>query len=383
MKKLMALLLMLCMLVAAVPALGEDYSGMWYMTLAEVNFGTMALNADGSVEFNMMGQDPKTGTWTSEEGKVTITIEGNAADFIYADGALSSDIFPFPLNKEEGKVSMDLLTKMMNGEDFDLPEGMTQEDLLAIAQNFMAEYQKLMEGEDGAETGTAPETTTETSTTGEGEPVTEDAALVVSILKENMILVKDSYSEKLRAFYFAEIQNNTQTAYSVNKGLFNLLDADGNVVAEETYFQSNGSSYLEPGETSFACFRVDVPEGVENPTYKASFEAQVNDWARKDLAVNVTGTEISKDRYDGTVMRVTVENNQEGNLIDLRTVAALEDVDGNLIWVTQGYLNNAELLPGNSIVLLVNIDSDADAYFAENNISPAKVEAYAYEEIRD
>ena len=229
----------------------------------------------------------------------------------------------------------------------------------------------------------AEENSGETPAASEGEPVTEDAALVVSILKENMILVKDSYSEKLRAFYFAEIQNNTQTAYFVNKGLFNLLDADGNVVAEETYFQSNGSSYLEPGETSFACFRVDVPEGVENPTYKASFEAQVNDWARKDLAVNVTGTEIGKDRYDGTVMRVTVENNQEGNLIDLRTVAALEDVDGNLIWVTQGYLNNAELLPGNSIVLLVNIDSDADAYFAENNISPAKVEAYAYEEIRD
>ena len=33
MKKLMALLLMLCLLAAAVPALGEDYSGTWYLNM--------------------------------------------------------------------------------------------------------------------------------------------------------------------------------------------------------------------------------------------------------------------------------------------------------------------------------------------------------------
>ena len=376
MKKLMALLLMLCMLVAAVPALGEDYSGTWYLNMGRVTVGTMELNADGTGTMNAAAVfgDPIELAWEAGENAVNITIAGDTGVFPYDGTQLAFPGYPIVFNREAGVITFEQMQNYMTTQE--LPEGVTAEDMMAIAMEIQelqnSVYESLPEENSG-----------ETPAASEGEPVTEDAALVVSILKENMILVKDSYSEKLRAFYFAEIQNNTQTAYSVNKGLFNLLDADGNVVAEETYFQSNGSSYLEPGETSFACFRVDVPEGVENPTYKASFEAQVNDWARKDLAVNVTGTEIGKDRYDRTVMRVTVENNQEGNLIDLRTVAALEDVDGNLIWVTQGYLNNAELLPGNSIVLLVNIDSDADAYFAENNISPAKVEAYAYEEIRD
>jgi len=387
MKKWIAMLLMVCLLAAAVPALGEeDYTGNWYMTVADVSLASMTLNADGSVEFNMAEQGTMNGTWTTGEGKITVTIDGDGLDFTYEDGKLTAaGFFPVPFVREEGKINSELIGKVMSGESYDIPEGMTEEEMMAIAKNFVTEYQAILaeQAGDDTTTETTTETTVETPVADAGEPATEDAALAVSILKENMILVKDSYSEKLRAFYFAEIQNNTQTAYSVNKGLFNLLDGDGNVVAEETYFQSNGSSYLEPGETSFACFRVDVPEGVENPSYKASFEAQVNDWARKDLAVSVTGTEIGKDRYDRTVMRVTVANNQNANLVDLRTVAALEDADGNLIWVTQGYLNNAELLPGNSIVLLVNIDSDADTYFAENNITPAQVEAYAYEEIRD
>lgn len=39
MKKWIALLMTLCLLAAAVPALGEDFSGNWYLTLADVNFG--------------------------------------------------------------------------------------------------------------------------------------------------------------------------------------------------------------------------------------------------------------------------------------------------------------------------------------------------------
>ena len=41
MKKLTALLLALCMLLAVVPALGEDFSGTWYMVLEDVTVGTL------------------------------------------------------------------------------------------------------------------------------------------------------------------------------------------------------------------------------------------------------------------------------------------------------------------------------------------------------
>ena len=39
MKKLAALLLALCMMIAAIPALADGEAGTWYMTLADVTLG--------------------------------------------------------------------------------------------------------------------------------------------------------------------------------------------------------------------------------------------------------------------------------------------------------------------------------------------------------
>ena len=57
MKKLTALLLALCMLLAVVPALGEDFSGTWYMVLEDVTVGTLELNADGTFSLVMQVND--------------------------------------------------------------------------------------------------------------------------------------------------------------------------------------------------------------------------------------------------------------------------------------------------------------------------------------
>ena len=382
MKKLMALLLTLCLLAAAVPALGEDYTGMWYMTLADVSLGYLALNEDGTAEIKMAEQSGGTGTWTSGEGKVTVTIDGESADFTYADGALNSDLFPIPLVREEGKLSMDLLSKMMSGEDFDMPEGMTQEDLMAIAMAFMTEYQKVVESMNGTDTEAAPETAAETPATGEGEPVTEDAALVVSRLSENF-MVLEIYGS-LKGYYYAKIQNNTQVPYFVNGGSFVLLDAEGNEIGDaQKYPNSRGSRYLEPGEISFISFRVDIPEGVENPGYKVDIVAEADSYANKDYAVDVTGTEIGTDRYGNTTMKVSVTNTSDAFLPGINTIIALEDAEGKVIWLREEALYNYELGPNSTIKLTGSIDSDALKYFEANGIVPTTVEAYAYVDIND
>lgn len=160
MKKLTAMLLALCLLLAAVPALGGDVSGMWYITLAEVTLGYFRLNEDGTVEAQIPGQDAYTGTWTAEGDKVTVTIEGAPMEFTYDGTSLTSEGFPIPVVREEGKLSADLVGKIISNEEYELPEGMTPEEMTSIVLNFMAEYQRIM-NEAAAASSAAPDSAEE------------------------------------------------------------------------------------------------------------------------------------------------------------------------------------------------------------------------------
>ncbi len=152
MKKFAALLLALCMMVAAIPALADDVTGNWYMTLAEVTMGNITLNEDGTAVADLLSSGEMTGTWTADDTGVTITIDGDALTFAYDGTTLFSEMFPIPMTREEGKLNMDLMSKFMAKEEgIELPEGMTEADLTVIATNFLAEYMKLMEEASGEE----------------------------------------------------------------------------------------------------------------------------------------------------------------------------------------------------------------------------------------
>lgn len=385
MKKWIAMLLMVCLLAAAVPALGEeDYTGNWYMTVADVSLASMTLNADGSVEFNMAEQGTMNGTWTTGEGKITVTIDGDGLDFTYEDGKLTAaGFFPVPFVREEGKINSELIGKMMSGEAYDIPEGMTEEEMMEIAKNFVAEYQAILAEQAGDDTTeTTKETTVETPVADAGEPVTEDAPLVVSILNENF-LVYQVYGG-LKGYYYAKIQNNTETPYFVNGGTFVLTDADGNAVGEELkYPNSRGSRYLEPGEISFISFRVDIPEDLENPNYYVVIKAEKDTYSSKDYAVTVSSTEIGTDRYGNPAMKAAITNTTDEFLPGINVIIAMEDAEGKVIWLREESLYNYELGPNSTIKLTGSIDSDALEYFTSAGIVPTTVEAYAYVEIND
>ena len=385
MKKWIAMLLMVCLLAAAVPALGEeDYTGNWYMTVADVSLASMTLNADGSVEFNMAEQGTMNGTWTTGEGKITVTIDGDGLDFTYEDGKLTAaGFFPVPFVREEGKINSELIGKVMSGEAYDIPEGMTEEEMMAIAMNSMAEYQAILAEQAGDDTTeTTTETTVETPVADAGEPVTEDAPLVVSILNENF-LVYQVYGG-LKGYYYAKIQNNTETPYFVNGGTFVLTDADGNAVGEELkYPNSRGSRYLEPGEISFISFRVDIPEDLENPNYYVVIKAEKDTYSSKDYAVTVSSTEIGTDRYGNPAMKAEITNTTDEFLPGINVIIAMEDAEGKVIWLREESLYNYELGPNSTIKLTGSIDSDALEYFTSAGIVPTTVEAYAYVEIND
>ena len=104
MKKLIPLILILCMACMLVPAVAEDdITGDWYLTQMEMNgarvdiAGTgmvmvFSFNADGTVHesMEMMGEKQEMdGTWTMDGNTVNLTANGQSQTLTYTDGVLT------------------------------------------------------------------------------------------------------------------------------------------------------------------------------------------------------------------------------------------------------------------------------------------------------
>ena len=368
MKKLFAMLLALCMLLAAVPALGEGASGMWYITMADVTLGYFDLAEDGTAKVQIPGQEEMAGTWTADDASVTITVDGDALTFANDGETLKSDQLPLPIGRTEGKLSYDLIVKMMSGEEYELPEGMTDVELTAIAMNLMAEMGKLQDigSDSGSESGT--------------EPGTEPAASAdpqLTYLAESFVVV-ESYSG-YRAIYSAMVKNDTGAPVYIRDGAMTVKDASGNQAGEAKYLSDCGSKYLEPGEVSFITLTADVAENGEY-TYSRDIEVK-SDGYRTDVEIPVTGTDyVPAQEYESAQLKATVANQGDTPLSGINVVYALYDANGNLLDVEHEELYRHELGANSTLTLVTTIDSNFTDYMAANGIEGAKVEAYAWVE---
>ena len=106
MKKLISLILIVCMACMMIPAMAEGESGTWYLvemvtngvTINPAEMGmnwSLTLNEDGTADnrMEMMGEvQEKSGTWTQEGDTVTVTIDDSPVAFQLADGKLTADM---------------------------------------------------------------------------------------------------------------------------------------------------------------------------------------------------------------------------------------------------------------------------------------------------
>ena len=106
MKKLISLILIMCMACMLVPAMADSPVGTWYLAELVTNgvsvnpaemgmTWSMVLNEDGTADNAMeyMGQvQEASGTWTQEGDSVTITIQDSPATFQLADGKLTAEM---------------------------------------------------------------------------------------------------------------------------------------------------------------------------------------------------------------------------------------------------------------------------------------------------
>ena len=376
MKKVAALLLVLCMLWTAVPVLGEEEGpgGNWYMSLADVTLGYILLNEDGTAVVNLAAQEDITGTWTADGGTVTIVVGDEPVDFAYDGSSLQNDMLPLSMTREEGRLPMDVISKMMNGEEYELPEGMTEADVTMIAINFINEYSKIAaaaseQEQDGGDTTTA-------------EPAAQAQEGVITFDKSTF-KVTESYSG-FRGNYIARIKNENDYPLFVTGGTLQVFDEEGKLVGTADYLSRSGSKYLEPGETSFVSMNVDL-ESDGKYTFEANIETKTDSWRSTDVAVKAENPGFVKveGEYNSDLMEVTVINEADVPVAGIQAVLVLIDADGDLLDIdTQDLYRNA--LGGNSSITLVStVDDRVKKYYEANGFEPVAVEAYAWVENDD
>ena len=337
-KKLTAMLLALCMLLAAVPTLGEDASGTWYYVVADVNIGVFELRKDGTADATVNGETVLTGTWTTAGTFVTISIEGDTLTLAYDGSTLTADDFPMTLSREAGKVDYDTIL-LMNDPRFVTPEGMTAGELEGIAKAFNEEMKK-----QGLSVENIPD---------EPDPASDDEKAEIEVLSENFFVVK-GYHDDYRAVYYAKVQNNNRFPVYISNGSMQVLNTEGVQVGEAKYLIPSGSAYLEAGEISLVHMAADIPEDVE-VTYTRQFEVQPKYIYARDIAIPTSDDGFTTGRtWPGeNAMWVTVTNTTKDAVPDIHVVFALEDDNGTIWDIEYATLYNGSLCSGSSIIRMV------------------------------
>ena len=363
MKKLFAMILALCMLLAAVPALAEDFSGLWNLVLADVNLGWFQFNEDGTLSADIIGVGETTGTWTSTEDSVSVSIQGDTTVMTWDGTMLYSPDLLIPVVRDAGRVSSDVISAVVNEEEYELPEGMTEEDLKTIAGNFYTEYMKLMEQSQAA------------AAAAQAAP---DAELTLDIIAENFYVI-ESYSG-YRGVWLAEVMNLNTIPVYVRSGSLTVKDADGNVVGTASYLSERGSVYLEPGETTFLSMEADMAEKIE-ATFEKTLEVK-GDPYRIDINLTAGDSDftIAEGEYETSWVQTTVTNETE-NPVGINVIFALEDAEGTPWFVEETSLYRHQLTPGSSIIMIQTIDDRTKNFLKENNIEITTVKAYTWNEL--
>jgi hypothetical protein len=367
MKKRIALLLALCLLLAAASALGEDFSGEWHMVIGNVNVGDFILNADGTASGAITGEAFE-GTWTSDDTTVTITFDGSAEEFTYdaETGFLNAKTLGMPLSREKAQVSIDVLTAYFNGEEFEMPEGLDEADIIAASGDFLAFYATMMDSSEAQE----PE---------KPEKPAEADAPELTYLAESFKVV-ESYSG-FRGIYIAKVRNDTDQPLFITDGALTLTDASGNVAGEASYFYTVGSRYLEPGEISFFSMQADLAENTE-VTWEKNVTVKTEAYYNTDRIMTLTDPTYTADEtsiYNHS-MSATVVNDTGEPMPGITVVFVLEDEDGNPLDVSTQTLYRHILGADSTITLVTSVDSKLIEYLQANGITPASVEAVAWAE---
>ena len=211
MKKLVSLVLILCMACMLVPAMAEDVAGMWYalemtadgMTIKPAEVGmtmTMELKEDGTAEMaiEMAGQSEKdSGTWALDGDTLSLTFDEKTLTASVANGEFSmeQDGAIVKFSKEAPVVEKATAVTAESEEEFFGNWTLSAIDIMGmhISSDMMESFgMGTVSMSLNIEAGKAVLSSNMTSTAGDAEVSTafEDGKLVLSAAGQNLFTVE-------------------------------------------------------------------------------------------------------------------------------------------------------------------------------------------------
>ena len=208
------------------------------------------------------------------------------------------------------------------------------------------------------------------------------AAGKLTITQESVLVLP--YETYFRSELYLEVQNTGDKAVQMNGGLFELMDAAGDVVNS---LDLNGydlcPEVLQPGEFGYIYRTVDLTEATSSD-YIGSYSVNVNGKGKVDADITryptvaryETLTSSDGTRKDYIVAVIT--NNTDRTVYDFDVGFEFLDENGNLLFTITGYWSYTGILANTSIEVYMDVPDNVTAYWLENNIVPASANAIAF-----
>jgi len=204
---------------------------------------------------------------------------------------------------------------------------------------------------------------------------------------QEAVYVAEGYSN-VYVYVYAEVTNAGDKNVQYSDGLFEVYDADGNVLESTTYL-SCYPEYLAPGEVGYLYGYLSIKDTTDtsvaadymlNVTGKGSNENPTHYLPAEAVYEKV---ETSYSSYD--YVYSTVTNDLDSTVREYRTVIALYDAEGNLKFVDAHGEGTVGIPAGNKAEVSFSLSyNDAMEYLVENEgYNFADVRTLAYTEIEE
>ena len=202
-------------------------------------------------------------------------------------------------------------------------------------------------------------------------------------LEEEKLLVVPSYSDKFAAFYSARIKNSGNAPLSLNEGVFELKDKDGNVITSNNWVNVY-PTVLAPGEEAYVS-QQEYPETATTVEAIAShfIDVKASTSVYKVITRVPAAAEIVLPKnpdYETRMVYATITNDSGLDLFDLTLVYVLKDDQGNLLYADSMTAYNAGVPAGGQLTVRKRFDTVLDTWLNTSEVALGTIEAFAFAE---
>ncbi len=190
------------------------------------------------------------------------------------------------------------------------------------------------------------------------------------------------------AMYFAEVVNTGDTLIQLdsNRSKAQLMDAEGNVLLEETIFHT--SPYvLAPGETGYVTpfymylddVNIDALTDYAIHLYaEEAFYLDPTVYLAEDCISAELLTQTTDWGDEETFLHITFTNQTDETIFDFSFAIAIYDQNGALMYTGEESMYDVGVPAGQSVIIRTGLDEMFTQSWAQGGLTPSRISVIGY-----